>query len=361
MCLRLLYLIITRLFAWMRLSRRDESRKSAEILLLRHQLTVLQRQHTARPKTTWADRALIAALLEVVPRSRRVGVGLIITPDTLLRWRRDIVRRRWAQRSRHKRPGRPPAHRNIKGLTLRLARENATWGYRRIHGELAGLGIRLAPSTVWEILTKAGIPPAPRRAGPTWAQFLHGQAEALLATDFFTVDLLDGATAYVLAVIEHATRRIRILGVTAHPSNAWVTQMARNLMTDLDEHVDTVRFLLRDRDTKFTAAWDAVFTGAGIRILRSPIQAPRANAIMERWIGGCRRELVDRTLIWNQRHLRNVLRDYEAHHNEHRPHRSLKQAAPLRPLPASVTDLDTFRVHRHERIGGVLHEYRLAS
>jgi putative transposase len=149
--------------------------------------------------------------------------------------------------------------------------------------------------------------------------------------------------------------------VTAHPNNAWVTQQARNLLMDLDGHLDSVKFLLRDRDTKFTAAWDAVFTGAGIRILRSPIQAPRANAIMERWIGGCRRELIDRTLIWNQRHLRNVLRDYEAHHNEHRPHRSLTQAAPLRPLPASVTDLDTLRVHRRDRIGGVLHEYRLAS
>jgi hypothetical protein len=165
----------------------------------------------------------------------------------------------------------------------------------------------------------------------------------------------------VLAVIEHATRRIRILVVTAHPSNAWVTQMGRNLLMDLDGHLDTIKFLLRDRDTKFAAAWESVFTGAGIRTLRSPIQAPRANAIMERWIGGCRGELIDRTLIWNQRHLRDVLRDYEAHHNEHRPHRSLEQAAPLRPLPASVTDLDTFRVHRRDRIGGVLHEYRLAS
>ncbi len=137
---------------------------------------------------------------------------------------------------------------------------------------------------MWEILTKARIPPAPRRAGPTWAQFGHAQAEAILATDIFTVDLLDGTTAYVLAVIEHATRRIRILGVTAHPSNAWVTQMGRNLLMDLDQRAESIKFLLRERDTKFTAAWDAVFTAAGSRILRSPIQAPRANAIMERWI-----------------------------------------------------------------------------
>jgi transposase InsO family protein len=242
-----------------------------------------------------------------------------------------------------------------------MARENSGWGYRRIHGELAGLGILVAPSTVWEILITAGIPPAPRREGPTWAQFLHGQAQAILATDFFTVDLLDGTSAYVLALIEHATRRIRILGVTAHPDNTWVTQMARNLMTDLDEHVESVKFLLRDRDRNFTAALDAVFTAAGIRILRSPIQAPRANAIMQRWIGGCRRELLDRTLIWNQRHLLRVLREYEAHHNTHRPHRALGQAAPLKPLPAAVTDLDSLRVRRRDRVSGIIGEYTLAA
>jgi putative transposase len=360
-CLRLLYLIIGRLFAWLRLSRREESWKTAEILLLRHQLTVVQRQLDSRPKITWADRALIAVLLGVFPRSRRAGLRLIVSPGTVLRWHRDIVRRRWARRSQHQQPGRPRTCRTVRRLVLRLAEENSTWGYRRIHGELAGLGIPVAPSTVWQILTDAGISPAPRRAGPTWAQFLRGQAEAILATDFFTVDLLDGTTAYVLAVIEHATRRVRILGVTGHPDNAWVTQMARNLVMDLDEQVESIKFLLRDRDSKFSAAFDAVFTAAGIRNLRSPIRAPRANAIMERWIGSCRRELLDQTLVWNQRHLLHVLRDYEAHHNVHRPHRSLGQAAPLRPLPTPVTDLDNFHVHQHDRVGGVIHEYRLAA
>ena len=218
--------MITRLFAWLRLSRRDTSCKSAEILLLRYQLTVLQRQVDARQKISWANRALIAALLEVIPRSRRAGLRLIVTPETVLRWHRDIVRRRWTGKSQHKRPGRPATHRNIRRLVCRLAKENPGWGYRRIRGEVAGLGIKLAPSTVWEMLTAAGIPPAPRRAGPTWAQFLRAQADAILATDFFTVDLLDGTTAYVLAVIEHASRRIRILSVTTHPNNAWVTQQA---------------------------------------------------------------------------------------------------------------------------------------
>jgi putative transposase len=359
--LRLVYLTISQLFGWLRLSRRSESWKTAEVLLLRHQLAMLQRQVSARPKTTWSDRAFIALLLDVIPKRRRAGLRLIVTPETILRWQRDIVRHRWADKSRHKRPGRPRAHRNITASVLRLAKENPDWGYRRIHGELAGLGIQLAPSTVWEILTRAGLPPTPRRVGPTWAQFLHGQAQAIIATDFFTIDLLDGTSAYVLAVIEHATRRIRILGVTAHPDNAWVTQMARNLMMDLDEHVKSIKFLLRDRDTKFTAAFDAVLGDAGIRIMRSPIRAPRANAIMERWIGGCRRELLDQTLIWNELHLLHVLREYETHHNQHRPHRSLGQAAPLKPLPAAVADLDTLRIHRRDRVGGVIGEYTLAA
>ena len=361
MGLRLVYLTVGRMFGWLRLSRRSESWKSAEILLLRHQLVVLQRQVGSRPKITWADRAFIALVLNVIGKRHRGGLRLIVTPQTVLRWHHDIVRRRWAAKSRHKHPGRPRAHRNITASVLRIAKENPAWGYRRIHGELAGLGIQVAASTVWEILTRAGIPPAPRRAGPTWAQFLHSQAQAIIATDFFTVDLLDGTSAYVLAVIEHATRRIRILGVTAHPNDAWVTQTARNVLMDLDEHLDTVTFLLRDRDTKVTAAWDAVFTGADIRILRSPIRAPRANAIIERWIGGCRRELLDQTLIWNQQHLLRVLREYETHHNSHRPHRSLGQAAPLKPLPEAVADLDTVRVHRRDRIGSVIHEYQLAS
>ena len=308
-----------------------------EILLLRQQLTVLARQQPARPGMMWADRAWFAVLLSVVPHPRRSGLKLLVTPDTVLRWQRDIVRRRWARKSEHKRPGRPATPCSIRGLVLRLAKENPAWGYRRIHGELLGLGIQVAASTVWEVLTGAGIPPAPRRAGPTWGQFLRGQADAILATDFFTVDLLNGTTAYVLAVVEHASRRIRILGVTAHPNNAWVTQQARNLLMDLGDRAEAVKFLLRDRDTKLTAAWDAVFTAAGIRTIRSPVQAPRANAIMERWIGSCRRELLDRTLILNQPHLLRVLREYETHHNKHRPHRSLGQAAPSNHYPSVWT------------------------
>ena len=285
---------------------------------------------------------------------------LIVTPGTILRWQRDIVRRRWARLSRQGRSGRPATHRKVRSAVLRLARENPAWGYRRIHGELAGLGIVVAPSTVWQILRNAGISPA-RRDGPGWAEFLRSQAQGILALDFFTADLLNGTKAYVLAVIEHGTRRIRILGATGHPVQSWVVQQARNLLMDLDDAGMSVKFVLHDRDASFTAAFNAVFQAGGARVVRSAIQAPRMNSIMERWIGSCRRELLDRALIWNQRHLMTVLREYEDFYNTHRPHRTLNQAAPLRPLPDNVTDLDHFRVRRRDRAGGVIHEYRLVA
>ena len=199
-------------------------------------------------------------------------------------------------------------------------------GYRRIHGELAGLGVKIAASTAWEILKKAGIDPAPRRTGPTWSQFLRSQAEAILACDFFTAELLDDTQAHVLAVIEHASRRIRILGATLHPTGEWTAQQARNLIMDLGEQAHQVKFMIRDRGSNYTAAFDAVLTDAGIRTVLCNVRTPRMNAIAERWIGGCRRELLDRTLIWNLGHLRQILREYEIHHNQHRPHRFLNAA-----------------------------------
>ena len=251
--------------------------------------------------------------------------------------------------------------RDVRSVVLRLARENESWGYRRIHGELAGLGIAVAPSTVWQILKDAGISPAPRRDGPGWAEFLRSQAQAMLALDFFTADLLNGTKVYVLAAIEHGTRRIRILGATGHPIQSWVVKQARNLLMDLEDAKTSVKFVLHDRDASFTTAFGAVFQAAGARVVRSAIQAPRMNSIMERWIGSCRRELLDRTLAWNQRHLMTVLREYEDFCNTHRPHRTLNQAAPLRPLPDDVTDLDHIRVRRRDRVGGVIHEYRLVA
>jgi putative transposase len=201
---------------------------------------------------------------------------------------------------------------------LRLARENNSWGYRRIHGELAALGITVAPSTVWEILKRHGIEPAPDRDHTTWPAFLRSQAHAIVACDFFTATTLTGATYYVFAVIEHAGRRVRILGVTAHPTQAWVTQIARNLMMDLQDAGATAKYLIRDRDTKFTQAFDAVLTGEGIEIVTCAVRAPRMNSIMARWIQTCRHELLDRTLIRNHAHLLHALREFEAFYNRHR-------------------------------------------
>ena len=276
------------------------------------------------------------------PGIGRVGHVLLATPDTVLRWHRDIVRRRWAARYMRGKTGRPATRRNMKALVLRLARENPGWGYRRIHGELAGPGVRVAASTVWEILKKGGIDPAPRRTGPTWSLFLRSQAEAILACDFFTADLLDGTQAYALAVIEHASRRIRILGVTLHPTGDSTAQQgpqpdhgsrragAPGQVHDprprLELHRRIRRSPRRCRDTD--------------RALQRPDAAhERDRRTLDR---GCRREFLDRTLVWNQAHLRRTLHAYEIHRNQHRPHRSLDAAAPLKPLPEPV-DLDRYR------------------
>jgi transposase InsO family protein len=236
-----------------------------------------------------------------------------------------------------------------------MARENPRWGYRRIQGELIGLGHQVAASTVWTILKGAGLDPAPRRSGPTWRQFLAAQAHAILAIDFAHVDTVFLRRLYILVVIEHDRRRVHLAGITAHPTGDWVTQQARNLLMDLGQHADRFRFLIRDRDSKFTAAFDAVFTGADIRIIRTPVRAPRANAIAERFIGTLRRECLDHLLITGPRHLAAVLREYVRHHNAHRPHRSLDQRPPadFTPLPSGAV----IRPLRRDRLGGLIHEY----
>jgi putative transposase len=238
-----------------------------------------------------------------------------------------------------------------------LATENPAWGYRRIHGEHTGLGHQIGASTAWKIPHRAGIDPSPRRAGPSWTDFLRGQAHAILACDLLHLDTLTLRRLYAFFVIEHATRRVHILGVTAHPTGAWLTQQARNLLMDLDGTAQRFRFLIRDRDAKFTAAFDAVFTAIDFRIIKTPARAPRANAIAERFVGSIRRELLDRILIINRRHAATVLDEYQHHYNSHRPHRTLGQAAPLRPLPQPTTS-ETNTVRRHDRLGGLLHEYQ---
>ncbi|MEU6650903.1 integrase core domain-containing protein [Streptomyces sp. NPDC046900] len=363
MLLRLPYLALSTAFSFIRLLPMSDRTKVLENLALRHQLSVLQRQ-IERPQLTWPDRALLAALLHRLPRAQLRQLHLIVSPDILLRWHRNILRRRHARVSRPKRPGRPRTIRSIRALVLRLVRENPGWGYRRVHGELAALGIRVAASTVWSILKEHGIPPAPDRQHTTWAAFLRAQAEAILAADFFETKTLTGATLTVLAVIEHATRRVRILGTTAHPTAEWVTQVARNLAMDIQDSRAKIKYLIRDRDVRYPAGFDAVLAAEGIEIVRTGVRMPRMNAILERWIRSCRSELLDRTLIWNQTHLVHTLREYETYFNQHRPHRALAGAAPLRPLPEPITDpaqLTRLNVRRRDRLGGILHEYQHAA
>jgi putative transposase len=356
MAVRLLYLVFRQVMAWFGLLARSSRSKNAEILVLRHEVAVLRRQ-VRRPRLSWADRAVVAALTRLLSPAGQLH--RIVTPATLLRWHRDLVTRRWTQPRRRHTGGRCTAA-ELRRLVLRMASENSTWGYRRIHGELAGLGYQLAPSTVWSILKRAGIDPAPRREGPSCRQFLRAQAHGILATDFFCVDTLLGHRLYVLFVVEHATRRVHLLGITANPTGAWVAQQARNLLMDLGDRAAQFRYLIRDRDSKFTGVFDAVFASEAIRILRTPVRAPRANAIAERWIGTLRRELLDRMLILNRRQLETVLADYVAHFNTRRPHRTLDQAAPLRALPPPVLP-SPLCVRRRDRLGGLIHEYSQAA
>jgi putative transposase len=209
---------------------------------------------------------------------------------------------------------------------------------------------------VWRIVTTAGLDPAPRRTGPSWQEFLTAQAHGILACDLFCLETVTLTRLYGFFVVEHATRRVRILGVTADPTGDWLAQLARTLLMDLEDAGQAVRFLLRDHDRKSSRVFDTVFAAAGVQIVLTPIQAPRANAIAERFVGSLRRELLDRILILNQRHAAAVLAEYERHYNEHRPHRALGQAAPLRPLP-DPRPREDIPVHRHDRLGGPLHEY----
>ena len=351
--MRFAYLAVLRMFGWLTLLARSDCAKDAEILILRHQVAVLQRQVKA-PRLSWADRAVLAALARMLPGSQLRRLRLIVSPRTLLRWHADLVRRHWACPRRG--PGRPRTAVSVRALVLEMARDNPGWGYRRIHGELAGLGHKLAPSTVWQILKDAGIDPAPGRSGQSWRAFLDAQAKMILAADFFHVDTVLLRRLYVLFFIEHGTRRVHLGGITAHPAGEWVTQQARNMLMNLGDHADGLKFLIRDRDTKFTAAFDAVLTAAGVRIIKTPVRAPRANAIAERWISSARRECLDRMLLTGERHLRLVLREYVEHYNVHRPHRTLCQSPPAGRERPPIMDPDV-RVLRRDRLGGLIREY----
>jgi transposase InsO family protein len=340
------------------LARREVS-KDAELLVLRHENAVLRRQ-TGRIRYQPGDRLWLAALSRLIPR-RRWGEVFAVTAATLLAWHRRLVARKWDYTNRRP-PGRPSLPAAIRKLVIRIATDNPAWGHRRVQGELVRLGHQIAASTVWQILHNAGIDPAPRRAGPTWKQFLATQARGIVAVDFVHVDTVLLRRVYALIVIEHATRRAHLAGITAHPDGAWTTQAARNFLMDVGQRVASLKFLIRDRAGQFTGSFDAVFQAEAIRILASPPQAPRANAICERMIGTLRRELFDRLLIVNEHHLRRVLTEYLRHYNTARPHRALGQLAPAQAhtRPPEI-NLAEHRIHRKQVLGGLTHEYQIAA
>jgi putative transposase len=328
--------------------RRGLDAKDLELLVLRHEVAVLRRQG-ARPKLRAADRALLAAAACHLPASAR-GARLV-TPRTLLRWHRALVRRKWSQSPGRR--GRPPVPAEVRAVVLRLARENPRWGHRRIGGELAKLDLWVSPTTIRRLLARAGLGPAPRRSGPGWREFLRTQAVSIVACDFFTVESALLRHYYVLFFIAHASRRVWLAGCSTKPTGAWVTQQARNLGLVLAD--DGMRFLIRDRDSKYTGAFDEVFRSAGIRIVKTPVRAPQANAIAERFVRTVRAECLDWLLIVNRRHLERVLRVFVEHYNTQRPHRALKLHAPQRAEPPPTPTIGEIR--RHDRLGGLIHEY----
>jgi putative transposase len=352
------YLALRRVLELVLLCFRSAQAKEIEILVLRHGLAVRRREHP-RPRLQPTDRALLAALSRLLPRAR--WSMFLVRPETLLRWHRRMVARRWTYPTTSN--GRPAIADEAQQLiVVRLAHENPRWGYQRIHGELLRLGVRVSASSIRRILRAHGLDPAPGRAATSWRSFLRQQAAGLLACDFFTVDTVFLQRVYVLFVIELGSRRVHVAGVTAHPTGWWVAQQARNLVAVLDDQATTFKFLIRDRDTKFSRAFDDVWRSTGIEIIRAPVQAPNANAVAERWVGSVRRECLDQLLIVGCRQLVGVLGVYVEHYNRHRPHRSLGHMAPVPSVlaePRSGPILGGLR--RRDLLGGLIHEYEPAA
>ena len=337
------------------LAVRSGRAKDLEIIVLRHQVAVLRRQ-VDRPAVNDDDRTLLGAVGKGL--SRRAREGWIVTPETLLRWYRRRVARQWTYPRRSE--GRPPTAAVIRRLVLEIAAENPTWGYRRIHGELVGLGHRVGASTVWRILKSQGVAPAPQRASVTWSQFLRSQAA--VACDFACIDTVGLRRYYLLFFIDIKTRRVFYAGITDHPTGAWTTQAARNLFLRHSDALAGCKALVRDRDSQFTDAFDEIFRTEGAKVLKTPVRTSVANAFAERWIGTLRRELLDRTLIWNRQQLERIVVDYIDHYNEHRPHRSLDQHPPSRARAIPIrSPNEQDQIRRSGRCDGLIHEYRNAA
>ena len=323
------YLVLRRLLQLAALRVRSNDFKELEIVVLRHELAILRRQRK-RPALTTVDRLFLAAASRFLSRER--WRSFMITPATLLRWHRRLVARRWTYTHA---AGRPPMRREIRHLVLRLARDNPRWGYQRIVGELKGLGMPVSATTVRTWLRAAGLGPSGTRRGITWREFVRAHRHSLLAVDFFTVETMWLQRLYVLFFIELGSRRVHLAGCTPNPSAPWVIQRARQLTWTLADRPEPVRFLIRDRDQKFTGGFDEVFRSDGIEVVRTPFRAPQANGVAERFVRTVRSECLDWLLILNQQHLERSLEVFVTHYNGHRPHRALSLAPP-EPGRASV-------------------------
>jgi len=336
--------------------RRDRERElEVELLVLRHELTVLRRK-AGRPKLRRSDKVFLTALSRLLPRER--WSSFIVTPGTLLRWHRELVKRTWTHKTRP--VGRPPLDPKLAALIVRMAGDNPRWGYLRIKGECQKMGLRVSATTVKKVLLGAGLDPALRRDGPSWSEFLRSQAEGILACDFFTVETAFLKTLYVLFFIEVGSRRLHITTATPHPSGRFVTQQARNLSFKLDERSEPVRFLIHDRDAKFSRSFDDVFASEGIRVICTSFRAPNANAFAERWVETLRADCLDWQLVLGPRHLDRVLRIYVEHYNQKRPHRGLQLWAPERASPVELLD-SVPDIQRRDLLGGLIHEYKSAA
>ena len=347
MLLSLVYFAVRRVLHLLIAADCDDAAREIEILVLRHQVHVLSRgRHIPLRRR---DRILLTAASRLLPRE--LWRCFPVSPHTVLRWHRELIRRKWTYRGKP-RPGRPRISEEVATLVLRLARENPRWGYRRIQGELKKLGGSVSATAIRSLLRSHGLPPAPRRDGSSWREFLREQAAGIVACDFFCVETVWLKTLYVLFFMELSTRKVHLAGVIAHPDSCWVAQQARNLA--MEDRLAGIQFLIRDRDAKYSGPFDEVFRSEGVRVIRTPIRSPKANALAERFVRTVRRECLDHVLVLGERHLKRILIEYVCHYNKERPHRGLSLQTP-EPKPALN------RAHggivRVDRLGGLIHEY----
>lgn len=363
----MIWFIVGHLFStlldWLSIGRLSEPEKDLEILLLRQQLDMLERKLDKPVRPTRIEKLTLAVVFARVkattrhPTTQLRKIMRLFQPETVLKWHRDLVRRKWTYR-REKQGGRPRTSAEIEAFIVRFVRENADWGYGKIQGELRKLGHAISEQTIANILERYGIPPVPQRGTSTsWRHLMQHYKAQILACDFFTVDTLFLQTVYVLFFIELHTRRVYLADCTTHPKAAWVTQQARQMVWQLEDRQPSIHFLIHDRDTKFVAAFDTVFQSTHVHIIRTPFRAPNAHAFAERWVRTVRHECLNKLFILNQAHLCQVLKEYVAYYNSSRPHQGLGQQTPI-PGP---TPLQVGTVYDHPVLGGIIHDYYRAA